>query len=114
LDRDNPRPSFAAFPNWHPVAATETLWPSGRLDFDNTPLVAALAEANCYSRHKIILTDSGLGALQVSGVFRAAAAQDLAQSLAVAFDLQVAIDPKGDYVLGSVLAHSQARAHSPS
>ena len=40
-----------------------------------------------------------LGALQVSGVFRATAPRALAESLAAAFDLQVKADPDRDIVL---------------
>lgn len=102
-----------AAPRLGPVAPNETLWPSGRLDFDETPLAEALAEANRYSRRQIILADPGLGALRVSGVFPAAAAQALARSLATAFDLQVATNPQGDYVLSRIPGHPQGHDSPP-
>jgi transmembrane sensor len=92
----------------------DTLWPSGRLDFENTPLAAAVDEANRYGRHKIILSDPRLGALQVSGVFRAADTAGLAQSLAGVFGLQVSTDPNGDYVLSPIHSRSQARGEATS
>jgi transmembrane sensor len=86
-----------------PLAQSATpgapMWPSGLLDFRRTPLSAAVAEANRYSRQKIILEDQGIGELQVSGVFKAAATADLASSLAAMFDLRLERAPNGDFVL---------------
>jgi transmembrane sensor len=103
-----------ASPSLRPASGVDTLWPTGRLDFENTSLADALDEANRYGRHKILLSDPRLGAMRVSGVFRAAATPKLAQSLGAAFDLQVAGDPQGDYVLGPALRQAQAKARSPS
>jgi transmembrane sensor len=106
-------PSLAS-PALRPASGMDTLWPSGRLDFENTPLAAAVDEANRYGRHKIILSDPRLGALQVSGVFRAADTAGLAQSLAGVFGLQVSTDPNGDYVLSPIHSRSQARGEATS
>lgn len=74
-------------------------WPSGLLDFRRTPLSAAVAEANRYSRQKIVLVDQGIGALEVSGVFKATATAELASSLAAIFDLRLVRAPSGDFLL---------------
>ena len=74
-------------------------WPSGMLDFRQTPLSTAVAEANRYSTQKIVLDDQGLARLEVSGVFKATTTANLASALAVMFDLQLARAPNGDFVL---------------
>ena len=65
----------------------KALWPTGRLDFDATPLDQAIAEANRYSRTRISLADPRLSRLRVTGTFRAGDVEGLAQGLALAFDL---------------------------
>jgi transmembrane sensor len=74
-------------------------WPQGRLDFHATPLAAVVAEANRYSAQTISLADPSIGALQVSGVFKAGANADLAAGLAVMFGLQVSRDRAGGLTL---------------
>jgi len=75
------------------------LWPSGLLSFQSTPLSRAIAEANRYSQRKVRLADPGLGALAVSGVFRATATADFAASIASMFGLTLTVAPNGDYIL---------------
>jgi len=91
--RDLPSPCV------QPASPAGALWPDGLLTFEATPLSDAVAQANRYSRTHILLASPALGALQVSGVFRATAPRALADSLAAAFDLQVKSDPDGDIVL---------------
>lgn len=64
--------------------AAATSWIDGRLTFRSTPLAAAVAEVNRYSRRKIVLEAPTLAALPVNGVFNTgdadafiAAAKDL-------------------------------------
>lgn len=72
-----------------PASRPESLWPSGMLEFDNTPLAQALAEANRYGRARISLADPSLEALRVSGTFRAGDLEGLARSLEAAFGLRL-------------------------
>ncbi|HEY2659541.1 MAG TPA: FecR domain-containing protein [Caulobacteraceae bacterium] len=88
-----------ATPQIQPASPSASLWPSGLLTFDDTPLSEALAEANRYSHNRIVLADPSLAALQVSGVFRATAPHELAASLAGTFDLHVETAPNGDVLL---------------
>ena len=91
-------PTISA-PSAQSASPEAAMWPSGMLDFRRTPLAAAVAQANRYSRQKIVLEDQGIGELEVSGVFKATATADLASSLAVMFDLQLARAANGDFVL---------------
>jgi len=72
---------------------------STMLKFEDTPLAEAVAEANRHSRTRIRLTDPSLGALHVTGAFRAGDTEQLAESLAVAFRLYLERQPDGTLVL---------------
>lgn len=65
------------------------LWPRGVLEFDNTPLGQAIAEANRYSHAQIRLAEPSLARLRVNGTFRAGDSEGLARSLAAAFGLRL-------------------------
>ncbi|QJR02785.1 hypothetical protein HH800_11680 [Sphingobium yanoikuyae] len=58
-------------------------------EYERTPLSAVVAEANRDSATSIRLADPGLGALRVSGRFRVDNADQVADRLAVLFDLDV-------------------------
>lgn len=73
-------------------------WTRGMLEFDGTPLGAAVELANRYSKSKILLS-AGLQELRVTGAFRAGDVKGFAGALAEAFHLRVAKSPKGDLVL---------------
>jgi transmembrane sensor len=72
-----------------PSSGSATKWPEGMLEFDNTPLDAAVAEANRYSETRISLAQPSLAQLRVSGTFRAGDLEGLARSLGTAFGLHV-------------------------
>ena len=86
-------------PTIQPATPGGGLWPEGLLTFQATPLSEVVAEANRYSRDRIQLASPAVGALQVSGVFRATAPRAIADSLAAAFDLRVKDEPDGDLML---------------
>ena len=69
------------------------------LQFDNTPLTQAVAEANRHSRTRITLADTSIGELKISGAFRAGDAGAFAESLAAAFSLHLERQPDGTLVL---------------
>ncbi len=75
-------------------------WTRGMLEFDGTPLAAAVALANRYSKNwkKSVLED-GLGQLRVTGAFRAGDVAALASALAEAFHLSVMRNEKGNLIL---------------
>lgn len=73
-------------------------WTRGMLQFDGTPLADAVALANRYSRQRIIL-DGDLGALRVTGAFRAGDTTRLAKALAAAFRLSLQQRADGNLVL---------------
>lgn len=64
-------------------------WRAGKLDFADTPLTEAIAEANRYSRLKIELRAPPLADAKISGIFEAGANEALAHSLRAYFDLHI-------------------------
>jgi transmembrane sensor len=64
-------------------------WPSGMLVFRDTPVTAAIAEANRYAQEPIRLIGDG-GQLRVTATIRAADTAAFARSLASAFGLELA------------------------
>ena len=79
-------------------------WTRGMLQFDGTPLQAAVALANRYSKSKILLSGD-LEGLKVTGAFRAGDIEGLAGALAEAFHLTVARTRDGNLLL----SRSQAK-----
>lgn len=75
-----------------PTTLTEAAgWTTGRLTFRETPLAAAVAEANRYSRKKVRIDGpASLDAEPVSGVFDAGDTEAFAAALQGVFGLQVA------------------------
>jgi transmembrane sensor len=69
------------------------------LEFRNTPLRDAIAEANRYSSRQITISDPSIGELRVTGTFRAGDTAGLARSLAAAFVLRSDFEPRGSIVL---------------
>lgn len=73
-------------------------WTRGMLQFDATPLADAVALANRYSERHIVLAGN-LGALRISGAFRAGDTAGLAKALAAAFGLSLQQGPDGNLIL---------------
>jgi transmembrane sensor len=73
-------------------------WTKGMLQFDGTPLAEAVALANRYSEHHIILAGD-LAALRITGAFRAGDTTGLAKALAAAFSLSLEQRPDGNLIL---------------
>jgi transmembrane sensor len=68
------------------------------LQFDATPLETAVAVANRYSEHKIVLSGE-LGQERVSGEFRAGYIAGLARAISAAFNLSLVREHNGDLLL---------------
>jgi transmembrane sensor len=66
--------SATAGPVIEPVTAEdiarELAWQAPRLQFEETPLAAAVAEFNRLNRHQLELADPSLEALRIGGTFR--------------------------------------------
>lgn len=75
-----------------------TDWTRGMLQFDGTPLEAAVSLANRYSQQKIVLAGD-IARLRVTGAFRAGDTAGLARALAAAFDLSLARARDGNLIL---------------
>lgn len=80
------------------VGAPASDWTRGMLQFDATPLADAVELANRYSKRHIII-DGDLGALHVTGAFRAGDTVGLAKALAAAFGLSVQQRSDGSLIL---------------
>lgn len=77
------------------VQPADTAWASGMLVFEDAPLGKVLETANRYSRRKVSIEDASLGALRVTGTFRADRPDELAATLAAAFGLEVVSNGDG-------------------
>jgi transmembrane sensor len=66
-----------------------TSWMSGRLEFRNTPLEQAVAEANRYSARKMRIDDPAIKHLAVSGTFRTGDVDAIAAAFEGAFAVRV-------------------------
>lgn len=66
-----------------------TAWRVRKLDFSNTPILDAIAEANRYSREKIVLEAPQLEDSRISGTFEAGRNDLFAEGLQVFFALDV-------------------------
>jgi len=84
-----------------------TDWVRGMLQFDRTPLEAAVAQANGYSKEKILLSGD-FADLHISGAFRAGDTARLAKALAVTFDLSLGRSTDGNWTLSRVNRRPQS------
>lgn len=84
----------AAFPPKRAVADLRRVnaWRSRKLDFSDTPLVDAIAEANRYSRNPIVLEAPHLTGARISGTFEAGRNDLLAEGLTSYFRLKAEHD----------------------
>jgi transmembrane sensor len=82
-----------------PASEAELRWPSGMLEFLNTPLGQAAVEANRYSSRKIRIGHPAIARLRLTGTYRAGDTAGLARSLAAAFSLRADEQPGGDIIL---------------
>ena len=71
-------------------------WKSGRIRFDDTPLADAIAEMNRYNHTPIVLADSGLSDIRISGSFRVGQSWPFAEAIGEAFSLKA--DVSGDSI----------------
>ena len=69
-----------------------TAWRSGNIMFDDQPLGEALAEINRYNSNQLMLMDSRLGDLRISGVFDANEPERFAEMIATIHGLTVVQD----------------------
>ena len=67
----------------------ETSWRRGQLIFDNTPLGEAVDELNRYSSTHIVLVDSKLAGLRLSGTFATGGTSTFVEALTAYFPIQI-------------------------
>lgn len=64
-------------------------WMSGRLVFENERLGDAVQEVNRYSAIKVVLVDSSMAEVRISGVFRAGRAENFVDALKASYPVKV-------------------------
>lgn len=75
-----------------------TAWTTGKLVFLNTRLVDAVAEVNRYTRTPVVLNDSSLSDLRVSGVFRTGQTGEFARAVAQVYPVSIAYEDRGIFI----------------
>jgi len=81
--------------------AKATSWREGQIIFDDDTLASAVAEMNRYSVKKIVLADSRLTSLRMSGVFVAGHTESFIETVTGHFPIRAAANSEGDVVLTS-------------
>jgi transmembrane sensor len=67
-------------------------WHTGRISFEDLPLSQALAEFNRYVPKPLVIRDSSLAQLRVTGIFRIGETDALLQALSTAFGVRATAD----------------------
>ncbi len=83
--------------------ASATSWTAGRLMFDRTPLTTAIAEVNRYSRTPVELRATGLGGIEVSGVFDTGDADGFVSAVTALYPLRATQED------GAIILHAAPR-----
>jgi transmembrane sensor len=81
------------------LPASEGRWVNGMLAFDKADLATVIATANRYSQSHITLADPALGALKVTGTFKADDLPATARMIAAMFGLQCDESDPREFVL---------------
>jgi transmembrane sensor len=66
-----------------------TAWRRGEVMLDDTPLTDAIAEMNRYSKNALIIDESHIATLRVSGIFHTGDSVGFAQTVAQLYGLQM-------------------------
>jgi transmembrane sensor len=69
-------------------AARIQAWHAGRIAFENMPLEQAIAEFNRYTRTPVVVQDTSLAGLRVTGLFRIGETEALLKALETAFGIR--------------------------
>jgi transmembrane sensor len=67
-----------------------TAWRRGEVMLDDTPLTEAIAEMNRYNKNELIIDESSIATLHVSGIYHTGDSEGFAQTVAQLYGLQVA------------------------
>lgn len=76
-----------------------TSWAHGRLTFENTPIAAAVAEVNRYTREPIELQDDRISSVRVSGAFNAGDIDGFVAALTDLYALKATRSAEGRIIL---------------
>jgi transmembrane sensor len=75
-----------------PRIDTLTAWRRGEVLLDETPLTEAVAEMNRYDGRQLVIDDSELGSLEISGVYRSGDSEGFARAVAELHGFSIAED----------------------
>lgn len=84
-----------------PAIDRVTAWQRGQIVLDSTPLADAVAEMNRYSKTRLVIADSSIAAIPISGIFRAGDSESFAQAVAKTYALQLG-NESNEIVLAAV------------
>lgn len=85
-----------------PDLRSMTSWTNGVMLFANTPLSEAIEELNRYSAKPIVLANPRLGAIKVSGTFRAGQSRQFLEAMELAFPVRVSGESDTQITLSGV------------
>ena len=92
-----------ALPIVETVSATEMerelAWQSARLEFEELPLAAVVAEFNLRNRQQLVIGDPSIASLRVAGTFRADRVEAFARLLEATFGIKVDRGQEGAWEL---------------
>lgn len=91
-----------AIGSWQETSIDPTqasIWPGGRLAFNDAPLSQVVAEMNRYSTRRFVIADDRLGDRPVGGVFRAGDEKTLALALEAGRIARITDQPNGDRLI---------------
>jgi transmembrane sensor len=72
-----------------PRVEAVTAWRRGEVMLDDTPLADALAEMNRYSKSALVIDETSIATLHVSGIYHTGDSEGFAQTVAQLYGLQV-------------------------
>jgi transmembrane sensor len=90
-----------------PAVEQVTAWRQGRIELDDTPLAAAVAEMNRYSTTPLRIERAEAAAIPIKGAFRAGDAESFAQSVAATCHLKIVPGPHEILLAGLPSANCQ-------
>jgi transmembrane sensor len=72
-----------------PRVEAVTAWRRGEVMLDDTPLSDAIAEMNRYSKSALVIDETGIATLRVSGIYHTGDSEGFAQTVAQLYGLHL-------------------------
>lgn len=75
-------------------------WLEGRVIFDDTPLSEAVKHINRYGKRRIVIADSAVSGLRISGMFDTDSTEDFVEALTEALPVRIEREDEAAIILG--------------